>query len=202
MREPITFSRFSMASWAGVPLLEESFQPPVDSPTRIVLDPSWSENPQSDANAFVAGYWEPDPEFTYKNSFILLDGLTGVFAGRLLVDTTLEFIVKWNPKFFAIECAAGRETKLLQHYLEDRAAIRSIRIPEVEMHQAGGKKGTKAKRVGQIQHVINEGRLKMRTGSYINKLFEQARQFDFTKLDNGCHEDGLIDALSRCMGFN
>ena len=113
---PVPFARFNV-DWTQMPNVEEEFRPPADVLSRAVLDPSWTENEQSDANALVCGYWEPDPEMTGASSFMLLDALSGVFAGRVLVHTTLDFIAKWNPTFFAIECAAGRETKLLQHNL-------------------------------------------------------------------------------------
>jgi len=199
---PIPFARFDMNSWSAAPYLEEDFRPPPDSPVRIVLDPSWTENEQSDANALVCGYWEPDPEMVGDKPFILLDALSGVFAGRKLVHATLDFIVKWNPVRFSIEVAAGRETKLLQHYLEDQAAIRGITIPAVQMHQAGGTPWSKAKRVAKIQYTLDRSRLKVRKGAYLRKMADQARAFDFTRQDNQCREDGLIDALSRCMGFN
>jgi hypothetical protein len=198
---PIPFARFDMNSWSACTGLEADFRPPPGMGVRVVLDPSWTANKQSDANALVCGYWEP-PNDLGDNSFVLLDAESGVMAGRKLVHATLDFISKWDPFYFSIEVAAGRETKLLQDYIEDVAAQRGVKMPRTEMHAAGGTPWSKAKRVAKIQYTLDRGRLKVRKGAYLQKMADQARAFDFTRQDNGCHEDGLVDALSRCMGFN
>jgi hypothetical protein len=199
----IPFAKFDLQTWRRAMTLPSDFRPPEGAGTKIVLDPSWSSNSQSDESALVCGYWEPDNEDGAPNSFVFVDALSGKYAGLQLVTATLDFVQQWNPFYFSIETAAGRESPLLVDVLKEKAIALGVKLPCVEVHSAGGTPWSKARRIAKLKtHLLDENRLKIRKGAFIDKLMTQVTKFDFTFRDNQCREDGLVDALSRCAGFN
>lgn len=185
--------------WRTATCLPYDFRPPEDVSLSAVLDPSFTANDQSDESALACGFNQEGEEAL---ELVLLDAVSEKWKGMGLVRTTLDFLQTWKPAYFTIEASGPCPLDLFCDVLREKAVEKGVTVPPPRIVSPRGVRGSKAKRVARLQtDLLDHGFLKIRRFPQIEKLYKQVDGFDFTKSDNQCREDGLVDAISRLAGF-
>jgi hypothetical protein len=183
-------------------MLPADFSIPENVDVRCSIDPSYTAGPQSDSSALCAGGLERS-DGENDSPFILLDAVSGRFRGWSLVDQTISFFNVWKPRYFILEVAGGKPSDLFIDALNREADSQNIVLPNMRTVVPRNIKWSKARRVARLKtDLLDRGLLKIRRGRFIDQLLREVEAFDFTRSDNQSREDGIIDSLSRLVGFN
>lgn len=184
--------------WRGCLTLPPDYTPPIPATIRMGIDASPTANPDSDESAIAVGhFYEADP----WTGLVLLDCVAGRYKGMLLPDKIVDLIELWIPEEISIERNLQHGGELLVDAIVYRATDRGIAIPRITSFSASNKLAAKVKRVRRIEdELIDHGLLKIRTAGFIDKLFDEVRNFSFDPENHG-RLDSCLDALAFLAGF-
>jgi hypothetical protein len=190
--------KLDINKWRACLTLPVDYTPPSGAILRMGIDPSPTANPDSDESAIAVGHFcEADP----WPGLALLDCVAGRYKGMLLPDKIVDLMELWIPEEISIECNRQHGGELLVDAIEYRAKDRGIAIPRITSFSASNKFAAKVTRVCRIEsELIDHGLLKIRQAGFIDKLFDEVRNFSFDPENHG-RLDSCLDALAFLAGF-
>jgi hypothetical protein len=189
-----------MSKWRACVCLPPDYRPPTEARIRMAIDTSPSAGPQSDESAITVGHFT---EVETGTELALLDCVAGKWAGIALPDRIVSAIEVWEPQQIFFECNKQHGGELLLDTIIWRARERGVAIPRIVSFPCNNKIQSKIKRIRKIEDELishNPPLLKIRSASFVDKLFSEVQNFTFD-VENHGRADSCLDSLAYlCFG--
>ncbi len=104
----------------------------------------------------------------------------------------------WHPEETEIENIPGAE--LVHDSVILQADLQKVATGRIRLFPRNNDVNAKPNRIRRLQELLSNGLLRIKYGSFMEIVIEQARNYLFTP-NNAGREDGALDVLAFLCGF-
>jgi hypothetical protein len=194
--------KLDLHAWRRCLTLPADYRPPADACIRLALDGSPSAEAHSDESVITVGHFtstnaEPDGGVAF------LDCIAGRFRGMALPDRVVAAMDLWRPQRVFIECNRQHGGELLVDAIKFRAEMKGVPTGRIVSFSASNQARAKIRRIRKVEDQLvqqDPTLLKIRRGSFVEKLMSEVENFTFDPENHG-RGDSCLDSLSYlCFG--